>query len=648
MNMNRIFVLLTLMGLAVFINTQAVDANSHNHTSHAELSEMGRFIHDQMIAYVNKSHIPNAVMAIVTANGETFMKGYGQSSLHNGEPTDPEKHLFRTGSVSKIFAWTAVMQLYERGLVDLDEDINTYLDVEFNHRILYKGDEAPISLRHLLNHTAGFEDVLQNLFSFSPQPALREQLLDMVPARIFPPGEVMAYSNWGTSLTGYIVECVTGLSFEDYVEQYIFEPLGMMSSSFRQPLPDDLKKNFVTAYRWVDGTFMEGHFEYMAAPAGGVSTTARDMLLFLHAQLNGGENEYGRFMDASTLQSMHTNSFSYHPLTAGVAHGLLEWYKNGQRIIWHGGSSTVFDSGFYLLPEAGLGLFFAYSGGSYTGHARIMHKFMDAFFPQKVAHEKDYEPLLAKEIAQLEGFYQQSRMMRTSSDKMLNLVMGSLQLRATSENIIEFSLYDEDYIFEQVVPGVFRRVSEKISYPFGPLDYLVVGKAPNGRTMLIVDGPMTFMKTSWHETPTFAALIFIPSLFLAFTVLLFLNIRLVVKKVRRSMPDFNAETIIINRVMGFHAAAFLLSLILFMVTAQPHPVHQLPKSFFEPNQALDLLISMGLWITGILSVALLVMMIWRVRVTGFRPLPSFIVQGLYTLWAVALVWLLQFYTLIGF
>ncbi len=646
--MNRLFLFLTLINLALFANAQPVDALSHNQLSHAELPEMGRFIHEQMDAYVNNNHIPNAVMAIATANGETFMKGYGQSNLHNGEPTDPRKHLFRTGSVSKIFAWTAVMQLYDRGLMDLDADINTYLDVDFNHRILYKGDEAPITLRHLLTHTAGFEDVLQNLFSFSPQPALRDQLLDMVPARIFPPGEVMAYSNWGTSLAGYIVECVTGLSFEDYVEQYIFEPLGMNSSSFRQPLPDGLQKNFVTAYRWVDGTFMEGHFEHMAAPAGGISTSAHDMALFLHAHLNGGENDYGRFMDASTLKTMHANSFSYHPLTAGMAHGLMEWYKNGQRIIWHGGSTTVFDSGFYLLPEAGLGLFFAYSGGSYTGHARIMNTFMDTFFPHKAVDERDYEPLLALDMAELEGFYQQSRMMKTSSDKLLNLVMGSLQLRATFENKIEFSLYDEDYIFEQVNPGVFRRVSEKSSYPFGPLDYLVVGKAPDGRPMLIADGPMTFIKTTWYETPSFAALIFIPALFLAFTVLLFLVIRLVVKKVRRSVPGFSAETIIINRVMGFHAAAFLLSLILFMASSQPHPVHQLPQSFFEPNRTLDLLIGMGLWITGILSAALFVMMIRRVRVAGFRPLPSFFVQGIYTLWAVALVWLLQFYNLIGF
>ncbi len=646
--MNRHFFVPILCCLVFLSSTQAADSISPNQTSNTELSEMGHFIHRHMDNYVVDNNIPNAVMAIVTASGETFMKGYGQSSLHNGEPTDPVKHLFRTGSVSKIFVWTAIMQLYESGLVDLDSDINTYLDVDFNHQILYKDEETPITLRHLMNHSAGFEDVLQNLFSFSPQPALGEQLLNMVPARIFPPGEVMAYSNWGTSLAGYIVECITGLSFEEYIDRYIFQPLGMNSSSFRQPLPASFANNSVSAYRWVDGTFLEGHFEYMPAPAGGISTTAKDMALFLHAHLNGGENNHGRFMEAETLQAMHSNSFSYHPLAAGISHGLKEWYINGQRIIWHGGSSTVFDSGFYLLPEAGLGLFFAYSGGSYTGHALIMNKFMDTFFPQKVVQENNYEPLLAAEIAQLKGFYQQSRMMKTSSDKILNLVIGSLQLRATAENIIEFSLYDEDYIFEQVVPGVFRRVSEKSSYPFGPLDYLVVGKAPNGQPMLITDGPMTFIKTRWHETPFFAALIFIPSLFLAFTVLLFLIIRLIVKKVRRRVPGFSAETIIINRVMGFHAAAFLLSLILFMASAQPHPVHLLPQSFFEPNHILDFLISLGLWITGILSAGLLVMMIWRVRAAGFRPLPSFIVQGLYTLWAVALAWLLQFYNLIGF
>ncbi len=646
--MNRLFVFLSLINIALFANAQPVDAIGQNRVSHAELSEIGRFIHEHMDAYVNANRIPNAVMAVVTANGETYMKGYGQSDLQSGEPTDPRRHLFRTGSVSKIFTWTAIMQLYEKGLVDLDTDINTYLDVDFNHRILYRGDDAPITLRHLLNHTAGFEDVLQNLFSFSPQPALREQLLAIVPARIFPPGEVMAYSNWGTSLTGYIVECVTGLSFEEYVEQYIFEPLGMTASSFRQPLPAGLQENLVTAYRWVDGTFLEGHFEHMAAPAGGISTTARDMALFLHAQLNGGENEYGRFMDASTLQTMHTNSFSYHPLTAGMAHGLLEWYKNGQRIIWHGGSTTIFDSGFYLIPEAGLGVFIAYSGGSYTGHARILNKFMDTFFPQKDVDERDYEPLLVMEMAQLEGFYQQSRMMVTSSDKLLNLVMGSFQLRAVSEREIEFSLYDEEYTFKELVPGVFRRVSEKSSYPFGPLDYLVVGETPDGRPMLIADGPMTFIQAGRHETASFAALIFIPSLFLAFTVLLFLIIRLVVKKVRSKVPGFSAETVIINRLMGVHAGAFLLSLILFMATAQPHPVHQLPQSFFEPNRAMDVLTGLGLWVTAILSAGLLAMMIWRVRVAGFRPLPSFIVQGIYTLWAVALVWLMQFYNLIGF
>ncbi len=646
--MNHLFAFLTLCSLALYANAKPADAISHNQMSNAELSEMGHFIHGQMEAYVNENHIPNAVMAIVAANGDTFMKGYGQSNLHHGEPTDPRKHLFRTGSVSKIFVWTAVMQLYGRGLVDLDADINTYMDVHFNHRILYKGDEVPITLRHLLTHSAGFEDVLQNLFSFSPQPSLQEQLLAMVPARIFPPGEVMAYSNWGTSLTGYIVECVTGLSFEEYVEQYIFQPLGMRSSSFRQPLPAGLKNNFVTAYRWVDGTFMEGYFEHMAAPAGGVSTTANDMALFLHAQLNGGKNDHGRFMDASTLQNMHANSFSYHPLAAGMAHGFMEWYKNGKRIIWHGGSSTVFDSGFYLIPEAGLGVFFAYSGGSYTGHARIMNTLMDAFFSQKDFYEQAYEPLLVMDMAQLEGFYQQSRMMKTSSDKLLNLVIGSLQLRSTSENIIEFSLYDEDYTFELANPGVFKRVSEKSSYPFGPLDYLVVSKAPDGRPMLITDGPMTFIKTRCYEAPAFAALIVIPALLLAFTVLLFLIIRLVVKTVRSTTPAFSAETLIINRLMGFHATAFLLSIILFMVSSQPHPVHQLPQSFFEPNRTLDVLISMGLWITGILSAGLLVMMIWRVKGSGFRPLPSFIIQGIYTLWAVALVWFLQFYNLIGF
>ena len=223
------------LSLNVYANSLTIDEMRHQ--------EMADFLNQKMLDYTGRNNIPNALVAMVTADSMYLLRGYGYADQDNRVPIDPNHHLFRIGSVSKIFTWTAILQFYEQGLVDLDADISEYLDIDLNHKILFKdGDPAPISLRHLLTHTAGYEDVLEDLFSFSPQPSLKEQLLRRVPARIYPAGQVMAYSNWGTSLAGYIVENISGMRFEDYIKQHIFIPLGMNGSSIEQPLDTAIRK----------------------------------------------------------------------------------------------------------------------------------------------------------------------------------------------------------------------------------------------------------------------------------------------------------------------------------------------------------------------------------------------------------------------
>src|SRR3954469_161217 len=178
-----------------------------------------------------KDDIAGAVVVVVKDGQILTQKGYGYADVAAHKPVDPAKTLFRPGSVSKLFTWTAVMQLVEQGKLDLDKDVNTYLD--FKIPATYA---EPITLRHIMTHTSGFEEVIKDLFvrDASQLRPLRDYVVNHVPRRIFPPGKIPAYSNYATALAGYIVERVSGKPYNDYVRDSILLPLGMNHSTFVQ------------------------------------------------------------------------------------------------------------------------------------------------------------------------------------------------------------------------------------------------------------------------------------------------------------------------------------------------------------------------------------------------------------------------------
>ena len=173
---------------------------------------------------LQRGDVPGAVVTVVKDGEVLFKKGYGYADLKRKKPVDPDLTLFRPGSVSKLFTWTAVMQLVEQGKLDLDKDVNTYLDFKIPSAF-----GKPITLRNAMTHTPGFEEVGRNLFSDDTtkvQPN-GDWLKSWTPTRIYPPGTVPAYSNYATAMAGYIVQRVSGEPFEQYIEHHIFQPLGM-------------------------------------------------------------------------------------------------------------------------------------------------------------------------------------------------------------------------------------------------------------------------------------------------------------------------------------------------------------------------------------------------------------------------------------
>ena len=249
--------------------------------------------------------IAGGVVVVVKDGAVLLQKGYGFSDVERRRLVAPDSTLFRAGSVSKLFTWTAVMQLAEEGKLDLDSDVNKYLDF-----VIPPYDGKPITLRNILTHTPGFEESIRYLIGDDSTNVipLERLMKSTLPKRVFPPGTTPAYSNYAASLAGYIVARVSGQSFDERIEKKIFQPLGMTRSTFRQPLPTELKPLMSQGYAL--GSGKPKPFEIVQpAPAGSVSATGADMAKFMIAHLNGGAG----ILRPETARLMHTTMLTIIP-----------------------------------------------------------------------------------------------------------------------------------------------------------------------------------------------------------------------------------------------------------------------------------------------------------------------------------------------
>ncbi|MEQ9463342.1 MAG: serine hydrolase domain-containing protein, partial [Haliea sp.] len=329
---------------------------------------LAAFMDGAMAAQLRSLDMAGGAVAVVAGGEIVLARGYGHADLEAGVTVDPAMTLFKPGSVSKLITWTAVMQLVEQGRLDLDADVNRYLTV----LQLPATFAEPVTLRNLMTHSAGFEDNWAGFLIRRDETELQplaQTLAAHTPARVrsptrnFDEGSGVAYSNWGTALAGLIVAEVSGQSFDDYVEQHIFAPLGMDQSSFREPLPASLRPQLAQGYR-DGGAGMEVQPEEFlgnVAPAGSLSSTAVDMAKFMIAHLQEGVYRGQRILQPETVALMHTRALSPGPHLNGIALGFYETWINGHRTIGHGGSTLDFKSELMLLPEAGVGLFVTFN-----------------------------------------------------------------------------------------------------------------------------------------------------------------------------------------------------------------------------------------------------------------------------------------------
>ncbi len=307
--------------------------------------------------------IPGIVIVMVEGEQVTLARGYGVASLEQGTPMDPDTTLMAIGSVSKLFVATAVMQLVERGQLDLHADVNQYLTT-FQ---LPETHPEPVTLAHLLSHTSGIEDPP---YVRNPDPSkvrpLGEYLSSDLPLRAHPVGEVFLYSSTGYDLAAFIVEQVAGIPFSQYVEDNIFKPLGMQQTRYVPPSP--LPANMATGYFYEKGGFLRSGkqipqpLDYNDGyPSGAVISSAGDMAHFISALLQGGCHFGTCILEAQSLELMMQPQSETGRENQQQTLGFVMDRLDGELLLGHSGAIRGFGSLLHILPERNIGFFLSFN-----------------------------------------------------------------------------------------------------------------------------------------------------------------------------------------------------------------------------------------------------------------------------------------------
>ncbi|RPI35060.1 MAG: class A beta-lactamase-related serine hydrolase [Chloroflexota bacterium] len=646
MNKRPYFLLLVLIILAALIlplpaTSQAGEALSRG--QQAELDdpqELEAFVDGLVAALMDAFHVPGMTVAVVKDGRIFFAKGYGYSDLENRVPVSAEETLFRPGSVSKLFTWTAVMQLVEAGKLDLDADVNSYLD--FQIPATYP---QPVTLRNLLTHTGGFEDQGLGLFVRTEAELfpLGEGLSKTIPQRVYPPGEISSYSNYGAGLAGYIVERVSGAPFYEYVEENIFKPLGMENSSFRQPLPAKLAENMSKGYLYSGGRNHEGVFEYVQPyPAGALSATATDLAAFMVAHLQNGQYGESRILSEETARAMHTLQFTHDTHLEGWGHGFSVSTQNGLQVFGHGGDTIYFHSGMMLLPEKNVGVFVSTNSDT-GGQARgdFLEAFLDRYYPAPVTELPRPAADFEERSSQYAGTYYPARMSHSSIEKII-LLIQPVVINATGDGLLEASglMGPVSSYWAEVEPNVFHPADNEL-----PASSTLVFK-PNGdgTSQYLFFSDMAFIKQPWYGTSGFQMGLLTISLIAALVAFIAIPSRAVVGRYyRKDYPDQDVRSSLGQTIALWAAWVFSIALLVFWVTFFVF-MSDLNNVIFGLPPILNALMYVP-WLAAVLTLALaaFTVLAW---LRGYWTLTGRIAYTLLALVAVVHTWFFMYWNLL--
>ena len=513
---------------------------------------------------MKKNHSPSGVVSLMIEGEVVFSKGYGYQDVEKGIRVDPNTTLFRPGSISKLFTWVSVMQQVERGNLDLDVDINQYLNT-FQIEDSWPGQ--PVTLRDILSHTAGFEDgavgylILDDVSRIVP---LAKSLASHIPARVNPPGKHTAYSNWGTAVAGLIVANVSGLEFNDYVQKNIFDLLEMKSATFVEPLPQALAPNMAQSYGWKDGKYVLENFEIITnfGPAGSSSVSSLDMANFARAVLNNGTfvNSKGdsvQLLSAETMKKMLSTLYTQDPRIGGMSYGFINYPFKGINMIGHDGATMVFKSHFGLSLEKNMMLFYSFSGpGGKSVFDALKGEFYDYFFPsQEVSSINASINGFSQRAADFVGSYQPWRSSFTKMEALM-AALKEVKVAAMPDN----TLLIDDKRYIEIDHNLFRPIDGETLIAFQ--------KNEAGEIIGFMNETLPVGQMS--KVPFYRSLLFF-ILIVVFSSVIFIEVilhRIYQAKIIKTLSNNEKHAMTASLVIAVSLLAFVILAIVGVVTAR--------------------------------------------------------------------------------
>lgn len=593
-----------------------------------ETGDLEKFTDELLTRQLDEYHIAGAHISIVQDGIIEVAKGYGYADVAEQIPVTPNETIFRIGSTSKLFTWTAVMQLAEQGKIDLTADVNNYLP-DFQIPATYP---APITMLNLLSHTSGFEERSIGIEATSPDEmiSLHDYLAHYMPDRVRAPGELATYSNYGTALAGYIVENISGMPFEQYIETYIFEPLSMTHSTFRQPLPPHLIPYLSNSYSYNE-IFVPGTFVYPnLQPAATMCSTANDMAHFMIAHLQDGQFEGQQILKPETARQMHTHLFSIDEGMDGFAYGFIEWKYNGQSVLYHNGDIGNWHSALAILPENNLGFFIAYnSNESILAVNEFYAAFMDAFFPAQTTSPPPPALSSSQNGRELAGEYRSTRSIYNHVERLITFP-GETNLKVVSNR--DGTLSIAGYPYYEIAPLIYKAVDWE--------DKVIFQRDTNGKITYMQFNSIpiyAYERLAWYETSTFHLLLFSACSVLMLSALLAAVIG-IFRRGERESPGSSLPGLA-------RFCAFALSFVFLLV---PVAVAIYLESNYKSSFPFYMVVALAIILVSSISVAgpvIFTVLAWKRR---FWSRAGRIHYTLVTVALLGMVWLVYYWRLLGF
>jgi CubicO group peptidase (beta-lactamase class C family) len=622
-------------------HTTSPPSPAHGPTDPAELET---FLDGLMTRQMADYGIPGAAVAVVKDGEAWLAKGYGLADSENGVPVDPERSVFLIGSVGKLFTWTAVMQLVEQGKLDLDADINTYLDFRIPDTY-----PQPITLKHLLTHTAGFEDLYFEYLTLDAADQLPEGewMASHIPARVRPPGHSAAYSNYGTQLAGYIVARVSGMPYEQYIQEYIYDPLGMSHSTAQSPVPPALLPDKAVGYMVVDDVLQPAP-EFLGQPAmlpaGSHASSVADMARFMIAHLRDGhvaDETSGQpvILSAATVEQMHSTLYTPDPRLQGTAYGLFDLSDNGWYTLGHDGDTLGFKAMILLMPDQHLGIFVAYNAEAADEltrqHFGFQRAFFDHYFPPAAVEPIQPPADFADRAARFEGSYLQTRSAHNTLEKYRNIAGGIVEISDNGDGTLNLGTPWGDWDYVEAAPLYFRQVDGPHAMLFreddrGRISHVYIDLVPQ----------FAFEKLNWYETAGFNFPLVLVCVLLFLSVIPVAIIRVV--RSRRN-DEGNLPSRGARAAFPILVAVCVLNILFVAGVVLWGEMNLTPLFGIEP--VFKVVLGLGV-VSAVLTLAALVYAVvaWK---DGYWSPGGRVYYTLVVVAAMAFVWFLDFWNLLG-